>query len=153
MSGEYGTTVFCEDIRDEIGGKKTYVGVYGADMIIAGSLPAIIPQFAFAVTLLEPIASANGPINIKIFLPGLAGDELAVDIDLPVERHISANLNERDPAAEFIGALMAFKVAPLVIVNEGHIRVRAYKDDREIRLGSIRVRVVDSATNEPTTAE
>ena len=141
MSGEYGTTIFCEDIRDEIGGKKTYVGVFGADLIVKGSLPAIIPQFALAVTLLEPITTATGPLNIKIYLPGATGDEVAMDIDLPIERSTAKSDPDFDPTAEFVGALLSFKISPLVITNEGYIRVRAYKEGREIRLGSLKVRV------------
>ncbi len=140
MSGEYGTTIFCEDIRDEVGGKKTYVGVFGAEMVVGAPLPAMIPQFAFAVTLLEPITSANGPLNFKIFLPGDNGDEVVLDIEAPIERHDVAKSTEIDPAAEFVCTLMAFKISPLVISNEGYIRVRAYKEGREIRLGSIKVR-------------
>lgn len=141
MSGEYGTTIFCEDIRDEIGGKKTYVGVFGTDLIIKGALPAIIPQFALAITLLEPIPSATGPLNLKIYLPGAAGDEVAMDIDLPVERSTAKSDQDIDPTAEFVGALLSFKISPLVITNEGYIRVRAYKEGREIRLGSLKVKV------------
>ena len=148
MSDEYGTTIFCEDIRDEIGGKKTYVGVFGADIIINGSLPAVINQFAFCVTFLEPISDAKDPLNIKIFLPSENDDEVALDIDLPGDRHSNANIGEIDPTAEFLCARLSFKVIPLVITHEGYIRVRAYKGEREIRLGSIRVRVVDPIPND-----
>lgn len=143
MSGEYGTTIFCEDIRDEIGGKKTYVGVFGNDLIINGTIPAVIPQFALAITLLEPIQSATGPLSIKIYLPSADGDEVAMDIDLPLERSTAKNAPDFDPTAEFVGAILSFKISPLVITNEGYIRVRAYKEGREIRLGSLKVRVAD----------
>lgn len=141
MTGEYGTTIFCEDIRDEVSNKKTYVGVFATDLIIKGSLPAIIPQLALAVTLLEPIPTATGPLNIKIYLPGASGEEVAMDIDLPVERNTARNDPEFDAAPEYVRSILSFKFSPLVIQSEGYIRVRAYKNDREIRLGSIKVRI------------
>jgi hypothetical protein len=115
MSGEYGTTIFCEDIRDEVDNKKTYVGVFGTVLLIKGSLPAIIPQLALAVTLLEPIQTATGPLNIKIYLPGTAGDEVAMDIELPVERNTARNDPEFDATAEYVGSMLSFKFPPLVI--------------------------------------
>lgn len=148
MTGEYGTTIFCEDIRDEVGGKKTYVGVFGTEIILKSALPAIIPQFALAVTFLEPILSASGPLSIKIYLPSSDGDEVVMDIDLPVERNAAKNDPDFDPTAEYVGAILSFKISPLVISNEGYIRVRAYKGDREIRLGSLKVKVATDDSNQ-----
>jgi hypothetical protein len=146
MIMSYGTTVFCEDIRDELSGKKTYVGVFSSELIINGPLPALLPQFAFAITLLEPLSDTNTPLNIKIMVPGGNKDEVAIDIDLPVERHGQSETRELDPSAEYLGSLMTFKVSPLILTNEGYIRVRAYKDEKEIKLGSLKVRVADIAS-------
>lgn len=148
MTGEYGTTVFCDDIRDEVTGKKTYVGVYGTEMVLNGTLPFVIPQFALAVTLLEPIQSASGPLNIKILMPGESGEQAVIDVELPVDRHANLNIQEVDPTAEYSGALMAFRISPLLIVAEGHIRVRAYKEGREIKLGALRIRLASPSEDD-----
>lgn len=38
--------VICDDVRHEINGKTTLVGIYGSDMIV-NVIPAILPQLVF----------------------------------------------------------------------------------------------------------
>lgn len=142
MKKPYGTTIFCDDIRDEVDGKKTYVGVYYREMIFDAPFPALVPQFAMAVTLLEPLNVPETPINIKIYVPGDTSDHTAIDFDLPLGRIDNAATANSDPLAEYAASLLAFKVAPLVIPREGHIRVRAHWNNEEIKLGSIRIRTL-----------
>jgi hypothetical protein len=142
MSKPYGTTIFCDDIRDETTGKKTYVGVYPQDMVVSGPFPALIPQFALAVTYLEPLSMEISPVTIKIFVPSEDGKgQLAAEIDLPLSRESEQYNKDHDPLAQFRATLMAFKISPLVVVKEGYIKVRAYFGEEEIRLGSMRIRL------------
>lgn len=140
MSSAYGTTVFCDDIRDEVSGKKTYVGVYMQDMIIDGPLPAIIPQFGLAITYLEPIEKVGSPVSIKVYVPGEKEEKVLLDIDLPLNRKESMQSGLNDPKAKYVGYLTAFKITPLVLEAEGFVRVRAYASGEEIKLGSLQIR-------------
>jgi hypothetical protein len=142
MTKPYGTTIFCDDIRDETTGKKTYVGVYPQDMVVSGPFPALIPQFALAITYLEPLSMEICPVTIKIFVPSEdEEDQIAAEIDIPIDRGIDSNLRENDPQAQFRAILMALKISPLVVVKEGYIKVRAYLGKEEVRLGSMRIRL------------
>jgi hypothetical protein len=142
MSEAYGTTIFCDDIRDEITGKKTYVGVYLNEMILQSPFPAVLPQFALAITYLEPLDWPILPVNIKIFIPGeISDEEVAVDIDLPIDVNQVNQTSQSDPLAKFRASIMHLRISPFVIHKEGHVKVRAYRLDNEIRLGSIKVRI------------
>lgn len=141
MMKPYGTTVFCDDIRDEVTGKKTYVGVYLQDMVIAGEFPLLIPQFAMAITYLEPLNSPIYPVSVKIFVPTPENEsEVVADIQLPVERAENISNQDVDPLAQYRAHLLYFKISPFVIPSEGYVKVRAYLNDEEIRLGSLRIR-------------
>lgn len=135
---EYGTTVFCEDIRDEVGDKKSYLGVYTGDLV-AEAFPALFPTFAFATTVLEPHVECVGLAKYVVSFEKYDGTLLTiVEIDLPEDRHQS-NIGPPDPTAEYNGMLCAFKMSPLIIEGEGYLRVRIHKGDRVIKVGSLRV--------------
>jgi hypothetical protein len=36
--------VFCDDVRQEIGGKMSLMGIYGTDLIITGVAPIMLPK-------------------------------------------------------------------------------------------------------------
>jgi hypothetical protein len=142
MNRPYGTTIFCDDIRDEISGKKTYVGVYMGNMILSGGFPAVVPQFGLAVTYLEPIGREVKPVVLKVFVPGDNEEEQAValEIDLPLDRHDIFKDRVFDPLAEYFASILHFRISPFVIPKTGYVKVRAYEGDQEFRLGSLQIR-------------
>src|SRR2546423_1236463 len=75
--------LFCDDVRREIGNKRTFVGVYGSTLFVP-AFPRLIPKFyAFTTVLCHP---RQYPTELKICLmfrdeevgrAELASDELA----------------------------------------------------------------------------
>lgn len=56
----YGYTVFCDDIRVEVGNKFTFVGVYpGQFVLYADALPVAIPKLAMSVNLQTTIRQSD----------------------------------------------------------------------------------------------
>lgn len=140
MIKPYGITIFCDDIRDEVSGKKSLIGTYFGEMVVNGQFPALVPMFAMSIIYLEPIDSPVTPVSIKVLVPGDEGEqEVLLDVDLPEDRP-QRPPGDTDPLAQFRSHMLAFKVSPLFIKASGHIKVRAYLGDEEIRLGSLRIR-------------
>lgn len=52
------TCLFCDDIRDEVSGKVSYMGVYTDDLVIS-KMPTIIPKFSICVIAMVPIELIN----------------------------------------------------------------------------------------------
>lgn len=148
----YGFTLFCDDIRQEVDGKLTYIGVYSADMVVHVPFPVTLPKFAFGITFLQHKRIFDPNIGLRIFLPG----------DLPNEASIQGNLSEkaegsigagldaqerlrhpsvrRDPEDEQVVVLHANAILGGLIIKEpGKIRVRAVRGEDMIRLGSLRI--------------
>lgn len=140
MSSAYGTTIFCDDIRDEVSGKKTLVGVYAERMIVDTDFPVIVPTMGFYIHLLEPLADPSHPVQIKVFIPGDTDDEVVIDVNLPENRSDLIDSDSvRDHDAKFLSNILAFRVSPLLLRKEGRIKVRAYKSDTEVKLGTLLV--------------
>lgn len=138
-------TIFCDDVRNEVGGKFSYIGIYTGGMHVP-AFPAVLPKFAFVVNVIEPRAMAearNEPVRINIYLPGeekplLSGDFGAIKDDL---HGMPAIHMQEDPGAnQIVTGYAMFVVAPLVIQRPGRIRVRCeYPGLGLMRAGSLGV--------------
>lgn len=142
MKEPFGYTVFCDDIRDEVSNKKTFVGVYLGELLTP-SFPLVLPTFGLAISYLEPIEWPVDRVQIKVLIPGQEdGDEAIIDADITSDRPASPFGNEPSLPGRLRAHHMHFRLSPVVIFKEGLIKVRAYLPSREVRLGSLNVRLV-----------
>jgi hypothetical protein len=135
----FGYTIFCDDVRQENSGKFLYIGVYAADMIIHGQPPGVLPTFAAIIHYAEQAdEQGDAIIRLKMYVPG-TDQPIA---DLPVDPATMKSV-PLPPYLEgedrIIRASIPLKFSPLVIPQEGLIKVRAYRGEDELRLGTLRV--------------
>ena len=147
----YGYTIFCDDIRREAGNKTSHMGIYGSTIEIAKPLPFTFPKFCFSVTYVERPGESTEPVELRIYLPEDPEDAPTFKTDVPIEQMRTVEL----PASRSSGDLtmqmgMNLMLTPLVLKETGLIRVRAYRGDLEVRLGTIRVNAPPPAEKDPT---
>ncbi len=135
----FGTTIFCDDIREELGGKSSYMGIYKGEMIVATEFPLILPTFAFAIQYVEPIDLPVMPVTIRVTLPDPT-DTAVIDIELPIAQLRAEFMKTVDPDSMYFHNILNFKASPMLIAQEGKINVRATRNGKEIRLGSLKIR-------------
>jgi hypothetical protein len=135
----FGFTIFCDDVRQENNGKFFFVGVYTTELIIFGQAPMLLPTFATFINYLERPGESVDPVKLKIFIPGLAEPFWEVDLDVAPMRNtpLSPPMEGEDRA---IRMSIPLKFSPFPINGEGLIKVRAYRGNDEIRLGTIAVK-------------
>jgi hypothetical protein len=137
----YGWTIFCDDIRAEIGGKFSYMGVYGGTMNIhAKTFPATLPRLALSIRYriaLDDLRLEN--VNIKVLLPGDEEGKPTVDAEIPITEVI-ANMDPPtlpgDAFREFVTNII---LAPVTIKEKGRLRVRATGGAGTINLGTLHI--------------
>jgi len=78
----FGYTVFCDDIRNEIGGKTTLVGVYAGDLVLQSPLPASIPRLGVSLVYVERPGESDLPLSIRVYMPGFEESPM-MDTRLP----------------------------------------------------------------------
>ena len=61
------TVIICDDVREEIGGKRSFMGIYG-DTIIVQEIPRLLPQL-HVVFLVEEIKEPFSDIRLEIKMP------------------------------------------------------------------------------------
>ena len=140
-STPYGFCVFCEDVRHEINGKQTHVGVIlGNDLNILGVLPAAIGKFSISATYRQRQVDGLDPVTLEIHMPGDDDDKPSAQMELSIEE-VVARLPPPAPDVDdpIIGLSLGFEFNPLEIKQEGRITVSAIKAGKRYRLGSLRV--------------
>ncbi|HEN47124.1 MAG TPA: hypothetical protein ENI75_02030 [Mizugakiibacter sp.] len=58
-------TIFCDDIRQEVSGKTSYIGVY-SDKMMVSQLPAFLPRLCVSVSAITPVNTPFRELAVHI---------------------------------------------------------------------------------------
>ncbi|WP_062176425.1 hypothetical protein [Sphingopyxis sp. C-1] len=149
-----GHVVFCDDIREELGGKLTYVGVYRNALVISAAAPVTLPQLCAAVSLrIEPPTES---LAITLRISRSDSDEALFEAQVELEALVAPPPSPFSDAnsVPFFELFFPVRMQSLVIERDCAIKVRAHIGDDEIRLGAILVSFAEMAHEDtPTLAD
>ncbi len=140
----FGYTIFCDDIRYELGNKISLVGVYGDEMFLSGaSFPITIPKIGMAICITTPLSMMPEEIELRVYLPGKADPAHVANLtasDHPAYPAAQSELSENALSDDRI-ATFNFHVilSPAVIPEPGRIKVRAIVDEELMKLGTLAI--------------
>jgi hypothetical protein len=138
----FGYVIFCDDVRNEVDGKTTIVGAYGADIVFGIPLPVTVAKFAMVIKYFELLNESIDPVKIEVYVPGDEDGKPSTSIDLPVEEIRNMPLPKgTDIEDARIGASFNIILSPFTILKEGYIKVQAVRGNDIIKLGRLRVNV------------
>jgi hypothetical protein len=132
-----GYSIFCDDARQEDNGKQILIGVYSADMLVE-SFPVLLPSFR---VLVQYQNESDLPVRLVITAPGESDGDLRIfEAEVPREdiAKVKVSPDNLDP---FVALNLSAAFTPLVLTHPGRIKVRAYRGDDEVRLGTLRIRL------------
>lgn len=133
-----GHSIFCDDLRMESNGKSMYIGIYTGDMLVE-SFPTILPSFRVIINYVEKVGESDLPIRFVVTLPE---DEKVFEAEIPRgEMHAPSPPNLGEKETPLIRSMIIAAFNPLVLNSGGRMRVRAYRGDDEIRLGTLLIRL------------
>lgn len=149
----FGTTTFCDDIRQEVGGKLTFVGVYTEDMVVVtDELPAMLPTFATHTRIMIPGDMDVSEVSFRLVAEHdgktediFRGDSKAVVMPKPPD----------DGEAKLLVVNINAGVSPLVIRGSCLMRAIATINGEEVVAGTLNVRVnpPSAANSQPKLAK
>src|ERR1700753_1683559 len=139
----YGYSIFCDDIRNEAGGKLGYMCCYNAVIFTSPQFPLVLPKLCVHTHIFSPATRPFGSIAVRCYLPGDETPFCEEPIETP-EQHsqnkLVANLKTDTGAPLFIVAATSLIFTPLELRSAGLMRIRAVIDaGQDIRLGSLRI--------------
>lgn len=144
----YGTTIFCDDIRTEIGNKLSYMGAYLGDMFVASPYPIVIPRLMLFCTYFDSPRFAGTEIVFNVFSP-LTPPETPTFSSVATLGHAVTPDQYRDESGDSTVLVLGqiFALPPLPLDRPGKISVRAVRDGLVVRLGAIRISAADAGAS------
>ncbi|MCB1821140.1 MAG: hypothetical protein KDI73_06110 [Candidatus Competibacteraceae bacterium] len=125
-------TLFCDDIRHEINGKLSYIGVYSGALLVP-AFPATLPKLCVSVKVVTP---ADEPLR-SLTLRVLKDDEILQEIVLDEEQlasalEVFAELSDEERRFRVQMPQFLLEFVPLYLEKACTLRVRALADHSEL---------------------
>jgi hypothetical protein len=143
MTKAGGHTLFCDDIRWEVGNKPSLMGIYASGIVSAAPFPITLPKLCFWIRYDEPINAEWESLRIHIYLPGQE-DEAPLQFDYALKEARASDVRQSplqipSDAEVRRHIFIPFGVAPLVLAQEGWIKVRGHYEKEVVKMGVIPV--------------
>lgn len=127
-------TTFCDDIRHEVNGKLSLIGVYSGQMLVP-SFPVILPQLCLVIVVLTPVEQ---PFQ-KLILRVLKDDTVLIEGEIPQTELPKAGstsvVNDGDTGAP--GRLLSVQsqivISPFAVEGPCILRVRVITEAGELK--------------------
>lgn len=143
----YAHAIYCDDIRDEVGGKSTLVGVYHGSLLVQ-SFPVTLPKLCVALQVVLPAESVPEGMKIRVMKDDelLAEGEMALaDFEAAMEA-IPEEERGPEPSEEKAWVIASnFIFSPMRLDGPGMIRVQVEAGGREIKANGLRIGQVKEA--------
>ncbi len=132
-------TLFCDDIRHEVGGKLSFIGVYSGGLFVP-SFPVTLPKLCLSVKVVTPADEPLRSLNLRVLKDEETLQEIRLDEEQLADASDSAEdmteeqRKERVQMAQF---LLVF--SPIQFDGPCILRVRVQTEDGELRGMALRV--------------
>jgi hypothetical protein len=143
-----GTVVFCDDVRREVDGKLSFVGVYPANtMFVNGQFPQTISKLCAFIVFSEPKEMAfrrDFPLKLQVYFPGQI-DKTTHEQTFPhsreaVEMAFAASITPADYDGPMYAKFMSIlALSPATFETGGTVRIFMDYNGKRIRCGILTV--------------
>jgi hypothetical protein len=141
----WGFSLFCDDLRNEIGGKISIMGVYGPDMVFQEQFPLVLTKFAILIKYYERPGAFKDDIIFQIYMPGdVKGSPAITNVFKrdPTISSLSPTYDLDEDQAKVFNLTLPFMFSTLPVPKEGFIKVRAVCGGITTNLGSLMLRSI-----------
>ena len=140
----YGYAIFCDDIRDEPGGKLSFIGCYNAVMLTRRTFPLVLSKFCVHFHISSPATQPYKSVMARCYVPDepepIADEPIDVS-GLAEQQNLLDSLPKNVTVPPYIVVASSLVFSPLEIRKPGLIHIRALINDgpEELHLGSLQV--------------
>ena len=143
MIERYGYSIFCDDIRNEPGGKLSFIGCYNAAMFTPAKFPLVLPKLCIHFHIFSPATQPYTSVLARCYLPGETVPISEERIEVPglqEQTDLIAKL-PKNSTPPFIVVAASLVFEPLELSEPGLVHVRALINNGpgELHLGSLQV--------------
>ena len=132
MTERHVETLFCDDIRQEVAGKVSFIGVYSSNLLVQ-DFPVVLPKLCLAIKL---VAAADDQMD-RIRLQVLKDEETLREIVVDEQQLAAASDSAEDdphetPSHRFQVTQFFVVFSPMRFESPCTLRVRVQLDDEEL---------------------
>jgi hypothetical protein len=141
--GRFTTTLFCDDVRQEVGNKLSFMGVYNGGQLLLEKIPGVLPKLCGHVVAHTPIDKPFRALSFKAF----SGDELLGSMDISpadLEKMRGQMPREVDVRMVAVGAILTF--SPFVVAEPMVLRAVVATEEGELPPNRLWIRAQESAS-------
>lgn len=138
--------LFADDIRHEVNGKVSLIGMYQGGMNVAGPLPVPLPKLVIQTYINTPLDQPFQEVSVDLMF----NDQVLQNFSPPAQsvKDMQGNLPQFADS-RLISMLMVLVLQPFNVTEEGRLYVRAHLDGEVLESNALRVRVVDAIPEAP----
>lgn len=138
---------YCDDIRQEVGNKMSYMGIYGSDMHVS-TAPVLLAKLCIVVKVITNVDDPFEALEIRISsVKGSEETEILATGPVPIV------MPKTESDSRLYCAHYSFVLSPLQIDGDSSLRVTAKTEREEIRGAGLRIQVIppqaSPAENQP----
>jgi hypothetical protein len=142
-----GFATFCDDIRDEVGGKYSVIGCYRSNLVTVNPFPLTLPKLGIIVTWLQTLDEAPLPVTLNLYLPGDEA-EPSVTGEMDLTQMGPPPPSDLTDDARYLQAQLRIMLSPVNLKEAGHIRITAKRDGKTVSISRFEITHVDALTDE-----
>ncbi len=132
----WGFSIFCEDIREEVNNRTSWMGIFKGVIYVESSFPFFMPKLVVIVNYFEVPEVHKEDLEFRIYS---TDDAKVAEVKIKrssLDAHFAANsLSENDEA--LISVEVPFIFLPMVVQKPGVLKVRMFDGAQEVKLGSL----------------
>lgn len=134
----YVSAIYSDDIRHEVGGKISIIGIYGPALLVQ-NFPATLPKLCMQVQVRTPADNPFKSVTFKILHNKFELANVSVsEQDILQATPDRAEDAERDNSANQV-MTFNFVFSPVVLTEPGSIQIRAITESEELKGPSLRI--------------
>jgi hypothetical protein len=134
----YAHAIFCDDIRQEVGNKQSYMGVYISEMILP-SLPFILQKLCCQVSVVTPIERPFQKLVFRLLKDDQVIGEKAVASEMLGTLPDSPHAGPLHKEQRILTSISTFLLLGLRIEQPCVFRIRVETEEGEIKANGLSV--------------
>ncbi len=131
VADRFASSQFCDDIRQELGGKFSLIGCYGTTIQV-DPIPAVLPKLCIAVRVYTPIAKPFGKLTVRV----LREEVLLAELPFQMEA-LTLPSTKMPPDAQWHVAGAMVVMSPFPVDAACSVRVEAETEEGIIKGGTV----------------
>lgn len=126
-------TLFCDDIRHELGGKLSFIGVYSSGLFVP-AFPATLPKLCLMVKIVTPSDEPLRSLNLRVLKDEECLQEIAVDEEqLAAVSDSTEDMSDLQRKERVMMAQFMVVFSPIQFDGPCILRVRVQTENGELR--------------------